>query len=87
MPGGNDQDGEKEQHLEAGCFGADRWETVLRVGDSLSPHGESTFQQTALGLNYLFRPGTQLKLSWEINDSDNAEAEADRVLLQLAHGF
>jgi len=68
-------------------FGADRWETVLRVGDSLSPHGESTFQQTALGLNYLFRPGTQLKLSWEINDSDNAEAEADRVLLQLAHGF
>lgn len=68
-------------------FGADRWETVLRVGDSLSPHGESTFQQTALGLNYLIRPGTQLKLSWELNDSDNAEAEADRVLLQLAHGF
>ncbi|OGT54730.1 MAG: hypothetical protein A3E01_18610 [Gammaproteobacteria bacterium RIFCSPHIGHO2_12_FULL_63_22] len=68
-------------------FGADRWETVLRVGDSQSPHSESTFQQTALGLNYLIRPGTQLKLSWERNDSDSAEADADRVLLQLAHGF
>ncbi|ODV16602.1 MAG: hypothetical protein ABT27_19770 [Lysobacteraceae bacterium SCN 69-25] len=68
-------------------FGADRWETVLRVGDSRSPHGESTVQQTALGLNYLIRPSTQLKLSWEVNDSDDAVAEADRVLLQFAHGF
>ncbi|MCP2834967.1 hypothetical protein, partial [Salmonella enterica] len=28
-------------------FGADRWEAVLRYGDSDSPHGESTFTQTA----------------------------------------
>jgi len=68
-------------------FGAQRWETVLRYGDSLSPHGESTFRQTAVGLNYLFRPNAQLKLSWELNDSANAGADADRLLLQLAYGL
>lgn len=75
-------------YVQGACrFGAERWEAVLRVGDSQSPHAESTFQQTALGLNYLIRPGTRLKLSWELNDSEDAEADADRVLLQLAHGF
>lgn len=55
-------------------FGSERWETVLRYGDSVSPHGESTFEQTAIGLNYLFRPNAKLKLSWEFNDSANAGA-------------
>ena len=68
-------------------FGSERWETVLRYGDSLSPHGESTFKQTAVGLNYLLRPNAQLKLSREFNDSEDAEANADRLLLQLAYGF
>jgi hypothetical protein len=68
-------------------FGSERWELALRVGDSLSPHGESTFEQTAIGLNYLFQPQTLLKLSWEFNTSDNDEANADRVLLQFAHGL
>lgn len=68
-------------------FGSERWETVLRYGDSLSPHGESTFEQTAVGLNYLFRPNALLKLTWELNDSANAGANADRLLLQVAYGF
>jgi hypothetical protein len=68
-------------------FGADRWAAVLRIGDSLSPHGESTFQQTALGLNFLAGTRTQVKATWEFNDSQTAEAAADRLLLQFAHGF
>lgn len=75
-------------YLQGGYhFGSDRWESVLRFGDSVSPHGESTFQQMAVGLNYLIQPQTQLKLSWEFNRSDDADAAADRLLLQLAHGF
>lgn len=68
-------------------FGAQQWEAVLRYGDSLSPHGESTFKQTAIGLNYLALPHTQLKLSWESNDSADAEANADRLLLQIAYAL
>jgi hypothetical protein len=68
-------------------FGSERWETVVRYGDSVSPHGESTFSQTAIGLNYLFRPNALAKLSWEFNDSAHAEASADRLLLQFAYGF
>lgn len=68
-------------------FGSERWEAVLRHGDSLSPHGEATFKQTAVGLNYLFRPNVQLKLSREFNDSADAGANADRLLLQFAYGF
>lgn len=68
-------------------FGSERWETVVRYGDSVSPHGESTFSQTAIGLNYLFRPNALVKLSWEFNDSAHAEANADRLLLQFAYGF
>lgn len=66
-------------------FGAERWETVLRFGDSVSPHGESTFKQTAIGLNYLLRPNAIVKLSWEFNDS--ADADANRLLLQFAYGL
>ena len=68
-------------------FGRDRWEAVARLGDSTSPHEESTFQQAALGLNYLFSPQTQFKLAWENNRSDFEVAAADRLLLQIAHGF
>lgn len=68
-------------------FGSEKWEAVLRHGDSLSPHGESTFKQTAVGLNYLFRPNAKLKLTGEFNDSADAGANADRLLLQLAYGF
>lgn len=68
-------------------FGSERWETVLRYSDSVSPHGESTFSQTAIGLNYLFRPSALVKLSWEFNDSAHPEADADRLLLQFAYGF
>lgn len=68
-------------------FGADHWEAVLRYSDSVSPHAEATFKQTALGLNYLFGPRAQLKLTREFNDSADPEANADRVLLQLAYGF
>lgn len=68
-------------------FGAEKWEAVLRYGDSLSPHGESTFKQTAVGLNYLFRPNAKLKLTREFNDSADAGANADRLLLQFAYGL
>jgi len=68
-------------------FGAGRWEAVIRRGDSVSPHAESTFKQTALGLNYLFRPNTLLKLTWELNDSADQGAGSDRVLVQFAYGF
>lgn len=68
-------------------FGAERWEAVLRYGDSVSPHPESTFKQTAVGVNYLFRPSVLLKLDWEFNNSADAEADADRLLLQFAYGF
>lgn len=68
-------------------FGSEKWEAVLRYGDSVSPHAESTFKQTAVGLNYLFRPNAKLKLTREFNDSADAGANADRVLLQFAYGF
>jgi len=68
-------------------FGADRWEAVLRRGDSVSPHAEATFKQTALGLNYLIRSRAMIKLTREFNDSAYAGANADRLLLQLAYGF
>lgn len=68
-------------------FGGDRWEAVTRYGQSRSPHGEATFDQFALGLNRLITHNSQLKLAWEFNDSDDATADADRVLLQIAYGF
>lgn len=68
-------------------FGAERWEAVLRHGDSVSTHPEATFRQTAIGINYLFRPSALVKLDWEFNDSADAGADADRLLLQLAYGF
>lgn len=68
-------------------FGSEKWEAVLRYGDALSPHGESTFKQTAIGLNYLFRPTARLKLTQEFNDSANTETNANRLLLQFAYGF
>lgn len=68
-------------------FGSDHWEAIARLGDSTSPHEESTFRQAALGLNYLFSPRTQLKFAWERNQSDFETAAADRLLLQVAHGF
>lgn len=68
-------------------FGAERWEAVLRFGDSVSPHSESTFKQTAVGLNYLLRPNAIVKLTWESNASEDAEANANRLLLQFAYGL
>lgn len=68
-------------------FGGQRWEAVLRHSDSVSPHPEATFRQTAVGINYLFRPSVMLKLDWEFNDSADAGAGADRLLLQFACGF
>lgn len=68
-------------------FGSDRWEAVARYGQSRSPHGEATFDQLALGLNWLITSRSQLKLAWEFNDSEHAEAAADRLLLQIAYGF
>nr|WP_281719876.1 hypothetical protein [Nitrosomonas nitrosa] len=68
-------------------FGGEHWETVLRFGDSNSPHSEATYRQTAIGLNYLFSSRSLLKLSWELNSSANEETAADRVLLQFAFGF
>lgn len=68
-------------------FGNDKWEAVARYGDSVSPHSEATVQQTAIGLNYLIRPYSQVKLNWEFNDSPDEVANADRLLLQIAYGF
>ena len=68
-------------------FGGEKWEAVVRHGDSVSPHAESTVRQTALGVNYLFRPSVLLKLDWEANDSTDPGADADRLLLQVAYGF
>lgn len=68
-------------------FGADRWELVGRYGSSLSPHEEATFDQWAVGVNYVIAANIQAKLAWEFNDSKFAPAAADRLLLQLAYGF
>lgn len=68
-------------------FGGDKWEAVVRHGDSVSPHPEATLRQTAIGLNYLIRPHSQLKLNWEFNDSPSEESNSDRLLLQIAYGF
>lgn len=73
--------------LGAYRFGSERWEAVLRHGDSLAPHAEATLKQTAVGLNYLFRPYAKLKLTREFNDSADVGANADRWLLQFAYGF
>ena len=68
-------------------FGAEKWEAVLRHGDSVSTHAEATLKQTAIGLNYLGLHHAVIKLNWEFNDSANAGANADRLLLQFAYGF
>ncbi|MFZ5658167.1 MAG: porin [Pseudomonadota bacterium] len=68
-------------------FGGDKWEAVVRYSDSTSPHSESTLEQTVIGLNYLLRPYSQVKLDWEFNDSPNEETGSDRLLLQFAYGF
>lgn len=68
-------------------FASGHWEAVARYGQSRSPHGEATFDQLALGLNWLIMPRSQLKLAWEFNDSEHAEAAADRLLLQITYGL
>lgn len=68
-------------------FGGDKWEAVVRHGDSVSPHPEATLEQTTIGLNYLIRPYSQLKLNWEFNDSPSEESNSDRLLLQITYGF
>ena len=68
-------------------WGNDRWETVLRYGDSVSPHAEATYKQTAIGLNYLFRPNAIAKLTWQFNDSADPVTNANALLLQFAYGF
>lgn len=74
-------------YAQAGYAVADRWQAVLRVGDSRSPHAESTVRQVAVGMNFLIRPHRQLKLAREFNRADDPGAGADRWLLQLAYGF
>lgn len=66
---------------------ADRWQGVLRLGDSRSPHAESTLRQLAVGVNFLVQPHRQLKLAYESNRADDPAAAADRWLLQWAYGF
>lgn len=68
-------------------FGADKWEAVARYGDSLTPHGESTLKQTAFGINYLGIGKTVIKLTWELNDAEDEDANADRLLLQFAYAL
>lgn len=68
-------------------FGREKWEAVARYGDSLTPHGESTLKQTAIGLNYLGVHNAVIKLTWELNDAADTEANADRLLLQFAYGL
>lgn len=68
-------------------FGGDRWEAVARYGQSRSPHPEATFDQLALGLNRLLSSHAQVKVAWEFNDSADALAGADRLLLQIAYAF
>ncbi|MEO6293313.1 MAG: hypothetical protein ABIO88_11915, partial [Burkholderiaceae bacterium] len=58
-------------------FGGDRWEAVARYGQSRSPHAEATFDQFALGVNRLLSSHSQLKLAWEFNDSEDADAGSD----------
>lgn len=68
-------------------FGADKWEAVARYGDSLTPHGESTLKQTAFGINYLGINDAVIKLTWELNDAADEDANADRLLLQFAYAL
>lgn len=74
-------------YAQAGYALADRWQAVVRVGDSRSPHAESTVRQLAVGVNFLVRPHRQLKLAHEFNRADDPGAAADRWLLQWAYGF
>jgi hypothetical protein len=69
-------------------FNGTPWESVLRLGDLNSPHSDDIQQQVAVGVNYYFGPGTQLKFSYEFNDGEPGEAtNDDRWLVQLAYGF
>lgn len=68
-------------------FGSGKWEAVARYGDSSTPHSESTVEQRAFGINYLFRANSILKLTYESNDSVDEDAGADRIVLQFAHAL
>jgi len=68
-------------------FGSEKWEAVLRHGDSVSTHAEATLKQTAIGINYLGLHHAVIKLDWEFNDSADAGANADRLLLQFAYAL
>lgn len=63
-------------------------EGVVRYGVFDSPHAVMDQKQTAAGLNWWFAPHVVAKLTYESNDGESgSEADADRLLLQLAYGF
>ena len=64
------------------------WEPVVRFADFDSPHASEDQEQWALGLNYLFAPNLIAKVNYEFNDGQNdASADSNRWLIQLAYGF
>ena len=74
-------------YLQASYGFAERWQGTVRLGDSNSPHAESTLRQTAVGVTYLAQANRQLKLAYELNRADDPTAASDRWLLQCALGF
>jgi hypothetical protein len=64
------------------------WELVGRYGDFTTPEADEAVRQTALGVNYWLGSATVIRTAYEFNDPQLDDSEiADRLLLQIAHGF
>ena len=69
-------------------FKPTKWEAVLRYTDFDTPHASEDQKQWALGANYLFASNVVAKVAYEFNDGQSgADADNDRLLLQMAYGF
>lgn len=68
--------------------GQSKFEYVTRYSDFDSPHSSRDQTQIAVGLNYLFTNSALLKVTYEFNDGlAGADADEDRLLVQLTYGF
>ncbi len=69
-------------------FKPTKWEAAIRYTDFDSPHASEDQKQWALGANYLFASNIVAKIAYEFNDGQaDTDADADRLLLQMAYGF
>lgn len=66
-----------------------KWEGVFRYGEFDAPGKNKDQSQVTVGINYLVANNFIAKLSYEFNDGEvaNTEADGDVLLTQLAYGF